>query len=66
MSKYQDAFEAHQRARFMRPDAARWMRPEAPRFIRPDVARFLKPGTNPADVFPALDREYKRSSVIAF
>jgi hypothetical protein len=58
MSKYQDIYDAHQRARFMRPDAARYMRPDAARYIRPDVARFLKPGTNPADVFPALDRKY--------
>lgn len=61
MSKYQDIYEAHQRARFMRPDAARYMRPDAARFIRPDVARFLKPGTDPADVFPALDRKYSAS-----
>jgi hypothetical protein len=47
-----------QRARFMRSDAARYMRPDATRYIRPDVARFLKPGTDPADVFPALDRKY--------
>ena len=46
MSRYQDAFDAHQRARFMRPDAHRW--------IRPDAARFLAPGTDPASVYPAL------------
>ncbi|MGP9811884.1 hypothetical protein ACTZWT_10270 [Rhodopseudomonas sp. NSM] len=49
---------AHQRARFMQPDAARWMRPDADRWIRPDVARFLAPGTDPATIFPALDRKY--------
>ncbi|ABD08178.1 hypothetical protein RPB_3483 [Rhodopseudomonas palustris HaA2] len=49
---------AHQRARFMQPDAARWMRPDADRWIRPDVARFLAPGVRPQDVFPALDRKY--------
>jgi hypothetical protein len=41
MPKYQDMYDAHQRARFMRPDAAR--------YIRPDVARFLRPGTDPAE-----------------
>ena len=46
MSRYQDVFDAHQRARFMRPDAHRW--------IRPDAARFLVPGTDPASVYPAL------------
>ena len=46
MSRYHDAFDAHQRARFMRPDAHRW--------IRPDAARFLAPGTDPASVYPAL------------
>jgi hypothetical protein len=56
-----DLYEAHQRARFMRPDAARWMRPDAARWIRPDVERFLIPGSNPADVFPALDRKYNPS-----
>lgn len=58
MTDQQAIWLAHQRARFMRPDAARFMRPDAHRWIRPDVARFLKPGTNPADVFPALDRKY--------
>jgi hypothetical protein len=42
----------------MQPDAARWMRPDAERWIRPDVARFLAPGTDPATIFPALDRKY--------
>lgn len=46
MSRYQDAFDAHQRARFMRPDAHRW--------VRPDAARFLAPGTDPASVYPVL------------
>ncbi|MDF3811087.1 MULTISPECIES: hypothetical protein [Rhodopseudomonas] len=53
-----EADAAKQRARFMHPDAARWMRPDAARWIRPDVARFLIPGTDPAEVFPALDRKY--------
>lgn len=46
MSQHQDAFDAHQRARFMRPDAQRW--------LRPDAARFLAPGTDPASLYPAL------------
>jgi hypothetical protein len=45
-----DAWLRHQQARWLRPDAYRW--------IRHDVERFLKSGTNPADVFPALDRKY--------
>lgn len=46
MLRYQDACDAHQRARFMRPDEYRW--------IRPDAARFLVPGTDPASVYPEL------------
>jgi hypothetical protein len=48
-------WHAHQRARFMQPDAARFMRPDAARYIGPDVARFLTPGTDPADVYLALN-----------
>lgn len=44
---------AHQRARFMRPDAYRYM--------RPDAARFLIPGTDPSTVYAALDRKYSPS-----
>ena len=40
------AFTAHQRARFLLPDALK--------FLRPDAAKFLKPGIDPADVYPAL------------
>ncbi|MGP9811882.1 hypothetical protein ACTZWT_10260 [Rhodopseudomonas sp. NSM] len=58
MWRSSDSTAAHQRARFMQPDAARWMRPDAERWIRPDVARFLAPGTDPATIFPALDRKY--------
>jgi hypothetical protein len=50
MADHAGAFEAAQRARWMRPDAARW--------IRPDAARFLKPGTDPRDVYPALAQKY--------
>jgi hypothetical protein len=45
-----------------RSDAARYMRPDAARYIGPHVARFLRPGTDPADVFPALDRKYSITS----
>ncbi|WP_148287857.1 hypothetical protein [Rhodopseudomonas sp. B29] len=34
------------------------LQPNAGRWIRQDAARFLKPGTDPADVFPALDRKF--------
>jgi hypothetical protein len=42
----------------MRPDAQRFQRPDASTWIRPDIARFLAPGTNPSEVFPALDRKF--------
>jgi hypothetical protein len=58
MSRFQGVFEAHRRARFMRPDAARYMRPDGARWVRPDVARFLVPGSDPADVFAALDLKF--------
>jgi hypothetical protein len=48
---HESAFEAAQRARWMRPDACRW--------IRPDAARFLKPGMKLADVFPLLARKFR-------
>lgn len=50
MSAREDAYARHQQARWMRPDAYRW--------VRPDAARFLKPGTDPATVYPALERKY--------
>ncbi len=50
MSAREDAYARHQQQRWMRPDALRW--------IRPDAARFLKPGTDPATVYPALERKY--------
>jgi hypothetical protein len=55
------SYAAHQRARFMRPDAARYVRPDAARWLKPDAARYLRPGTDPTDVFPALDRKYSPS-----
>ncbi len=36
----------------------RWLRPDAHRWLRPDAARFLVPGTDPASVFPALQRKF--------
>lgn len=50
MSAGEDAYARAQQTRWMRPDAHRW--------IRPDAARFLKPGTDPASVYPALERKY--------
>ena len=50
MTSHESAFEAAQRARWMRPDAYRW--------IRPDAARFLIPGIDPRDVYPALQRKF--------
>jgi hypothetical protein len=50
MTDHAGAFEAAQRARWMRPDAERW--------LRPDAARFLKPGSDPREVHPALARKY--------
>jgi hypothetical protein len=43
------AYEAHQRARWLRHDAHLW--------IRPDAARWVKPGTDPADIYPTLKRQ---------
>jgi hypothetical protein len=42
MIRSSDVFEAHQRARFMRPDAARWMRPDAARWLKPQHPGELK------------------------
>lgn len=50
MASHESIFKAVQRARWLRPDAYRW--------IRPDAARFLVPGTDPASVFPALQRKF--------
>lgn len=63
MRDHSEIYAAHQRARFMRPDAARWMRPDAARWIRPDIARFLRPGTDPADVYTALDHKFNPSQL---
>jgi hypothetical protein len=35
MIRNNDAFDAHQRARFMRPDAGRWLRADAARWLKP-------------------------------
>ena len=34
------------------------MRPDAARYLRPDAAGFLIPGTDPATIYPALQRKY--------
>lgn len=47
MTSHESAFEAAQRARWLRPDAYRW--------IRPDAARFLAPGTDPREVYAATE-----------
>jgi hypothetical protein len=52
MSRESDLYDAHQRDRWLRPDAERW--------VRPDAARFFLPGTDLADVIPALARKRDR------
>jgi hypothetical protein len=49
MSRESDLYDAHQRERWLRPDAHLW--------VRPDAARFYLPGTDLADVIPALARQ---------
>jgi hypothetical protein len=49
MSRESDLYDAHQRERWLRPDAHLW--------IRPDAARFYLPGTDLANVIPALARQ---------
>ena len=43
---------------WLRHQQQRWMRPDAARYLRPDAARFVKPGTDPTEVYPALERKY--------
>ncbi|MBI4275959.1 MAG: hypothetical protein HY659_14790 [Rhizobiales bacterium] len=40
MSKFENAWQEHQRRRWMRPDAYRWVRPDAYRFMSPDAPRY--------------------------
>jgi hypothetical protein len=42
MSRSSDLYDAHQRARFMRPDAHRWIRPDAARWLKPPHPDELK------------------------
>jgi hypothetical protein len=49
---------AHRDDAWLRRRQQRFMRPDAARYLRPDAARFLKPGTDPASVYPALERKY--------
>jgi hypothetical protein len=57
MAYFHPAALAHQRQRFMRPDAQRYLRPDWQRFMRPDVQRYLLPGYGVQDVYglPAGD-----------
>jgi hypothetical protein len=48
----------HQDDAWLRHQQQRWLRPDAARYLRPDAARFLKPGTDPVQVYPALERKY--------
>jgi hypothetical protein len=52
------AHDLHQRERWTRHDAHLW--------IRHDAARFHKPGTNPAEVFPTLQRQREAAEDAAF
>src|SRR5258707_1338219 len=52
------AYDLHQRQRWLRHDAHLW--------IRPDAARWLKPGTDPAEVFPELQRQRETAEDAAF
>jgi hypothetical protein len=58
MSSHSDAYDAHQRQRWMRHDAHLW--------IRNDAARWVKPGTDPADVYPTLARKPDAAKAAAF
>ncbi|HEV7601625.1 MAG TPA: hypothetical protein VGO49_15400 [Bradyrhizobium sp.] len=58
MPSHSDAYDAHQRERWLRHDAHLW--------IRHDVARWLPPGMDPADVFPALKRQRDMAENAAF
>jgi hypothetical protein len=46
------AWQEHQRARFLRPDAAR--------YVRPDAARFVRPRTDAAAVMSRLQKSSDR------
>jgi hypothetical protein len=52
------AYDLHQRKRWTRHDAHLW--------IRHDAARFFPPGTDPADVFPTLQRQCEAAEDAAF
>jgi hypothetical protein len=52
------AYDLHQRQRWTRHDAHLW--------IRHDAARFYKPGTDPAEVFPTLQRQREAAEDAAF
>ena len=52
------AYDLHQRKRWTRHDAHLW--------IRHDAARFFPPGTDPAEVFPTLQRQREAAEDAAF
>jgi hypothetical protein len=52
------AYDLHQRERWTRHDAHLW--------IRHDAARFFPPGTDPAEVFPTLQRQREAAEDAAF
>jgi hypothetical protein len=58
MSHHSDAYDAHQRQRWMRHDAHLW--------IQPNAARWLPPGADPADVYPALAPRRDAAKAAAF
>ena len=58
MPRHSSAYEAHQRARWLRHDAHLW--------IQPNPARFLAPGTDPADVYRALAPKRDAAKAAAF
>jgi hypothetical protein len=50
MSQFKSATLAHERKR--------WMRPDAHRFIRPDWRRYVQPGSELAALYESMERKY--------
>lgn len=65
MAQEHPAWVAHQRRRFMRPDAYRWVRPDAHRWLPPgtrrrygeDVIHYFVPEVSPASQVEARERD---------
>jgi hypothetical protein len=55
MRQFSEEWRAHQRARWLRPDAHRWVRPDAHRWVRPDAHRWFR-GNSPAAVYGWTDK----------